>query len=77
MRFLELVYRIWVQDGFYNMMSNYHMKRSNKYVRDESMSDKWKHHMLKTLYWNKKFWNNQSRINEIFVYYSEKLKGLI
>lgn len=77
MRLLELVYRVWIQDGFYNMMSNYHMKLAGKYVSDNSKEEKWTHRCMKVLYWNEKFWDNQSRINEIMKYYSEKLKGLI
>ena len=69
MKLLEVVYRIWIQDSFYNMMSHYHLEQARKYISNDSMVDKWRYHSLKVLYWDEKFWRNQPRINELKAYF--------
>lgn len=77
MRFLELAYRVFIQDEFYRKLSDYYYKKSSKYVDDPSKNGRWTKLIGKSLYWDKKWLENQTKIDEIIDYYSEKLKGLI
>lgn len=65
MKFVELIFRIFIERTFYMTMLNHHMKICHKYANDETKHDKFDYHYERFYAIDEKIEKKQKRIEEL------------
>lgn len=74
-RLMELYFRIYLR-GFYHRMADYHARQSDTYFFDDTTCDRWMRHGKLSYKYNKKFFEEQNRINNLKDYLKETIERL-